>query len=322
MNEYASRTSDGDAQPESSIDQAAIEIENLTVSYGKRQILKGMSLKVPVGSIFGFLGVNGSGKTATIKTLLGFRPPTSGRARVLGYDVVSQQKEMRMHVGYVSETNSFYDFLTIPQLCVLSRDLHQQKWDQAAVDRLLKLFELPLNRHIRHFSKGMKAQLALCLALGHDPDLLILDEPTTVLDPVARQVFLKLLIKQVAMAGKTVFFSSHVLSEVEAIADHVAVLHDGRLVLNDEVDHLRDRQKLLRLTYIEEPPAEEIARISRLPHVRRVEQEGRVVRLHAEGDVDALVETIQARPYVLRNLEVSAVSLEEVLLEYLKGDGQ
>jgi ABC-2 type transport system ATP-binding protein len=321
MNEYASRTSNEDAQPQSSTDRAAIEIENLTVRYGKRQILKGISLEVPVGSIFGFLGVNGSGKTATIKTLLGFRPPTSGRARVLGYDVVSQQREMRMHVGYVSETNSFYDFLTIPQLCVLSRDLHQ-KWDQEAVDRLLKLFELPLNRQVRHFSKGMKSQLALCLALGHDPDLLILDEPTTVLDPVARQVFLKLLIKQVAMAGKTVFFSSHVLSEVEAIADHVAVLRDGRLVLNDEVDHLRDRQKLLHFTYIEEPPAEEIARLSRLPHVRRIEQEGRAVRLHAEGDVDALVETIQARPYALRNLEVSMVSLEEVLLEYLKGERQ
>lgn len=321
MNEYASRTRNGDARPQSSTGQAAIVIENLTVSYGKNQILKGLSLEVPVGSIFGFLGVNGSGKTATIKTLLGFRRPTSGRARVLGYDVVSQQREMRMHVGYVNETNSFYDYLTIQQLCALSHNLHQQ-WDQEMVDRSLKLFELPLNRHIRHFSKGMKSQLALCLALGHNPDLLILDEPTTVLDPVARQVFLKLLIKQVAMAGKTVFFSSHIISEVEAIADHVAVLHDGKLVLNDELDHLRDRQKLLHFTYTEEPPAEETALLSRLPQIRRIEQEGRTVRLRAEGDVDALVETIQARPYALRNLEVTPVSLEDVLLEYLKGDAR
>jgi ABC-2 type transport system ATP-binding protein len=321
MNDYASRTRNGDARLQSSTGQAAIEIENLTVSYGKRQILKGLSLEVPVGSIFGFLGANGSGKTATIKTLLGFRRPTSGRARVLGYDVMSQQREMRMHVGYVSETNSFYDFLTIPQLCALSRDLHQ-RWDQEAVDRSLKLFELPLNRNIKHFSKGMKSQLALCLALGHDPDLLILDEPTTVLDPVARQVFLKMLIKQVAMAGKTVFFSSHVLSEVEAIADRVAVLHDGRLVLNDELDHVRDRQKLVHFTYIESPPAEETARLSRLPGVQRIEQEGRIVRLRAEGDVDALVETIQARPYELRNLEVASVGLEDVLLEYLRGDAR
>jgi ABC-2 type transport system ATP-binding protein len=321
MNDYASRTRNGDARLQPSTGQTAIEIENLTVSYGKRQILKGLSLEVPVGSIFGFLGANGSGKTATIKTLLGFRRPTSGHARVLGYDVVSQQREMRMHVGYVSETNSFYDFLTIPQLCALSRDLHQ-RWDQEAVDRSLKLFELPLNRNIKHFSKGMKSQLALCLALGHDPDLLILDEPTTVLDPVARQVFLKLLIKQVALAGKTVFFSSHILSEVEAIADRVAVLHDGKLVLNDELDHVRDRQKLVRFTYIESPPAEETARLSRLPGVQRIEQEGRTVRLRAEGDVDALVETIRARPYELRNLEVASVGLEDVLLEYLRGDAR
>jgi ABC-2 type transport system ATP-binding protein len=321
MNDYAPKTRNGDARLQSSTGQAAIEIENLTVSYGKRQILKGLSLEVPVGSIFGFLGANGSGKTATIKTLLGFRRPTSGRARVLGYDVMSQQREMRMHVGYVSETNSFYDFLTIPQLCALSRDLHQ-RWDQEAVDRSLKLFELPLNRSIKHFSKGMKSQLALCLALGHDPDLLILDEPTTILDPVARQVFLKMLIKQVAMAGKTVFFSSHVLSEVEAIADRVAVLHDGRLVLNDELDRVRDRQKLVHFTYIESPPAEETARLSHLPGVQRIEQEGRTVRLRAEGDVDALVETIRARPYELRNLEVASVGLDDVLLEYLRGDAR
>ncbi|GHO97641.1 ABC transporter ATP-binding protein [Reticulibacter mediterranei] len=319
MNDYASRTRNGDARPQSPTGQAAIEIENLTVSYGRHQILKGLSLEVPTGSIFGFLGVNGSGKTAAIKTLLGFQRPTSGRARVLGYDVVNQQSEMRMHVGYVSETNSFYDFLTIPQLCALSRDLHQ-RWDQEAVDRSLKLFELPLNRHVKHFSKGMKSQLALCLALGHDPDLLILDEPTTVLDPVARQVFLKMLIKQVAMAGKTVFFSSHIISEVEAIADHVAVLHAGRLVIHDELDHVRDWQKQVRFTYIEEPLAEEIERLGRLPGVRRIEQEGRAVRLRAEGNVDALVETLQARPYELRNLEVTTVSLEDVLLEFLRGE--
>jgi ABC-2 type transport system ATP-binding protein len=204
-------------------------------------------------------------------------------------------------------------------LCALSRDLHQ-RWDQEAVDHSLKQFELPLNRHVKHFSKGMKAQLALCLALGHDPDLLILDEPTTLLDPVARQVVLKMLIKQVAMAGKTVFFSSHLISEVEAIADHVAVLHAGRLVLHDELDHLRDWQKLVRFTYIEEPLAEEIERLGHLPGVRRIEQEGRAVRLRAEGNVDALVETLQVRPYELRNLEVATVSLEEVLLEFLRGD--
>ena len=205
MNEYASRTENGSTPAQIPSSDTAIEIENLTMTYGTKPILNGLSLQVPLGSIFGFLGANGAGKTTTIKTLLGFRPPISGNARVLGYDMVSQHKEICMRVGYVSESNSLYDFLTIAQLCKLSRDLHH-RWNQGIVDRYINMFELPLKKHVRQFSKGMKSQLALCLALGNDPDLLILDEPTTGLDPVARQVFLTTLIRDVAAAGKTVFF--------------------------------------------------------------------------------------------------------------------
>ena len=320
MNEHASRTRSGKAPPQTPSSSTAIEIESLTVNYGASQILNGLSLEVPVGSIFGFLGANGAGKTTTIKTLLGFRPPTSGSAHVLGYDVVSQQREICMHVGYVSEANSLYDFLNISQLCDLSRDMHRH-WNQGTVDRYLQLFELPLNKRVKHFSKGMKSQLALCLALGNDPDLLILDEPTTGLDPVARQVFLTTLVRDVAAADKTIFFSSHILSEVEAIADQVAVLHHGSIVLNDELDHLREMQKILRLTYMEHPPAEEMTVLRRLPGVRQLEQEGRTMRLRIEGDVDEITRTIQARPYTLLDLEVVTVHLEDLLLEYIRGDG-
>jgi ABC-2 type transport system ATP-binding protein len=299
---------------------AAIEIENLTVSYGTTPVLKGLNLKVPIGSIFGFLGVNGAGKTTTIKTLLGFRRPDSGSARVLVYDVGRQLREICMSVGYVSETNNLYDFLTISQLCDLSRDLHR-RWNQGQVNRYLQMFGLPSNKRVKHFSRGMKSQLALCLALGNDPDLLILDEPTTGLDPVARQVFLTTLIKEVAAEGRTIFFSSHILSEVEAIADHVAVLHHGTIVLNGELDHLREKQKILRLVYAEQPPIEEMTVLRNLPGVRQLEQEGRAVRLRIEGNVDALVETVKAHPYMLRDLEVVAVPLDALLLEYMKGDG-
>src|SRR6266700_2624269 len=142
MNEYESRTYSENAGHQATSSRAAIEIENLTVNYGKNSILKGLNLEVPVGSIFGFLGANGAGKTTTIKTLLGFRPPTSGSARVLGYDVISQHREICMRVGYVSETNSLYDFLNISQLCDLSRDMHQ-RWNQGMVDHYLQMFELP-----------------------------------------------------------------------------------------------------------------------------------------------------------------------------------
>jgi ABC-2 type transport system ATP-binding protein len=319
MNEYASKTYSENTGHQTPSSRAAIEIENLTVNYGARQILKELSLEVPAGSIFGFLGANGAGKTTTIKTLLGFRPPTSGSARVLGYDVVSQHREICTYVGYVSETNSLYDFLNISQLCDLSRDMHQ-RWNQGTVDHYLQLFELPLNKRVKDFSKGMKSQLALCLALGNDPDLLILDEPTTGLDPVARQLFLTTLIRDVAAAGKTVFFSSHILSEVESIADRVAVLRQGTIVLNEELDNLRESQKMLRLTYTEQPSAEEMTVLRRLPGVRQLEQEGRTVRLRIEGNVDELIGIIQGRPYALRDLEVVPVHLEDLLLEYIKGD--
>ncbi|GCF11644.1 ABC transporter ATP-binding protein [Dictyobacter arantiisoli] len=321
MNDNTLRMQSRNTSAQALISNIAIEIENLTVNYGKNPVIKGLSLEVPVGSIYGFLGANGAGKTTTIKTLLGFRPPNSGRARVLGYDVVSQQREICRRVSYVSETNSLYEYLTISQLCHLCRDM-QQHWNQEIVNRYIHTFELPLNKRVKYFSKGMKSQLALCLALGNDPDLLILDEPTTGLDPVARQVFLTTLVSDVAAAGKTIFFSSHILSEVEAIADHVAVLHHGSIVLNDEVDNLREMQKVLHLTYVEQPPAEELERLRRWPGVHLFEQEGRTVRLRIEGDVDALTKSIQARPYEPRNLEVVSVQLEDLLIEYIKGGGK
>jgi ABC-2 type transport system ATP-binding protein len=316
MNEYAVS---GDEPRQMLNSKAAIEMENLSVSYGANQVLKGLSLEVPVGSIFGFLGANGAGKTTTIKTLLGFRPPNGGSARVLGYDVVRSRVEICARTGYVSEVNSLYEFLNVPQLCAFCRDV-QRHWNQGVVDRYLQLFELPTKKRIKHLSKGMKSQLALCLALGNEPELLILDEPTTGLDPVARQVFLNTLVSEVAAKGSTIFFSSHILSEIEVIADRVAVLRDGKVVLSDELDTLRETQKILRLTYAELPPAEEIALLHSLPGVRRLEQEGRNVRLHVEGDVDALIQTIEARPYALRDVEAVHASLDDILIEYIRGD--
>ena len=320
MNDHALEVQGSNPSLQMPSSGTAIQIENLTVNHGTTPVLKGLSLQVPIGSIFGFLGATGAGKTTTIKTLLGFRSPDGGSARVLGYDVSCQQREICMSVGYISETNSLYDFLTISQLCDLSRDMHR-RWNQGSVDRYFQLFALPSNKRVNHLSKGMKSQLALCLALGNDPDLLILDEPTTGLDPISRQMFLTTLVREVAAAGKTIFFSSPLLSEVESIADHVAVLHDGSIVLSDELDHLRERQKMVKLVYMEQPPVEEMTLLRSLPGVRQLEQRERVVRLRIEGDTDALVGTIQARPYALRDVEVVAVRLEELLIEYLRGDG-
>ena len=296
---------------------AAIELENLEVKYGEHLAVTGLSLIVPAGAIFGFLGPNGAGKTTTIKTLLGLRKPDGGSARVLGYDVVMQSLEVRARVGYVSEINSLYDFLTIPQHCAFCRSVSRQ-WNQGMVDRYVGLFGLPTNRKVGKFSKGMKSQLALSLLMGSNPDLLILDEPTAGLDPVARHEFLNQLVTEIAAQGKTIFFSSHMLSEVEGVADWVGMIRDGKLMVCDELDHLKQTQKVLKLTYVELPQAAEVTALRSLPGVMGLEQEGRSVRVLTNGDVVALSQTIQARPHALCDVDIVDLDLEDLFLIYMK----
>ena len=295
----------------------AIDIQNLVVKYGSKRAVDGLTFTVPVGSIFGFLGPNGSGKTTTIKTLLGLRPPNEGRAHIIGYDVASQSLQVRARVGYVSETNSLYDFLTIPQLCAFCRSVSQE-WDQQVVDRYVGLFGLPPREKVGNLSKGMKSQLALSLALGSNPELLILDEPTAGLDPMARHEFLNTLVSEVSSRGKTIFFSSHILSEVEAVADWVAIIRAGKLVLCDELDHLKEAKKVVKLTYVDVPPATEIDSLRRLPEIMNLAQEGRSVRLLTHGNVDVLEQSLKTRPYALREVETVDLNLEDLFLETMK----
>lgn len=296
---------------------SAIEVHDLVVKYGSKRAVDSLTFTVPTGAIFGFLGPNGAGKTTTIKTLLGFRKPDGGSARILGYDVVTQNLQLRASIGYVSETNSLYDFMTIPQMCAFCRSVSLE-WNQEVVDRYIQVFGLPPRMKVGQLSKGMKSQLALSLALGSNPDLLILDEPTTGLDPLARHEFLNKLVSEIAAEGKTIFFSSHILSDVEAVADRVAIIRAGKLVLCDELDHLRQTQKVVKLTYAILPPESEIQALRNLPEVMSLAQEGRSVRLVAHGNVDTLLQTIQARPYALRDIETVDLNLEDLFLEYMK----
>ncbi len=296
---------------------AAIELDGLVVTYGAHRAVDGLTLRVPVGSIFGFLGPNGAGKTTTIKALLGLRPLNGGSARVLGCDAARESLEIRARVGYVSEVNSLYDFLTIPQICGFCRSV-SRRWNQEVVDQYIRVFGLPARAKVGRLSKGMKSQLALSLALGSNPDLLILDEPTAGLDPVARHEFLNKLVAEIAAEGKTIFFSSHQLSEVEAVADWVGIIRAGKLVVSDELDHLKQTQKVLKLTYAELPPPAELEALRSLPAIMSLAQEGRSVRLLAHGDVEALARTIQARPYAPRDVETVDLNLEDLFLEYMK----
>jgi ABC-2 type transport system ATP-binding protein len=295
------------AQPE-----PAIALTDLVVRCGSRRAVDGLSLSVPRGAVFGFLGANGAGKTTTIKALLGFHPPTSGDIRVLGYEGGRQQIAINARIGYVSETNTLYRHLNALELCAFFRAT-ARRWDQPLVERYLRLFDLPTRRPVRHLSKGMRTQLALCLALGSAPELLILDEPTTGLDPLARRAFLNMVIGEVAAAGTTVFFSSHVLADVEA-ADSVGVLRAGKLVLSGDVDSLRQRHAEVRLAYSESPSEALLDALRRVPGVIHLDCEGRGVRVRLTGDVPLVVAALRAAGSQPVAVETSYLSLEAIFL--------
>jgi ABC-2 type transport system ATP-binding protein len=275
---------------------------------------------VPRGSIYGLLGANGAGKTTLVKTLLGLRRPAGGRARVLGYDVTSQQVEICAHSGYISENNSLYTSLTIAQLAAFCRST-SLTWHQETFERYLGLFHMPTSTRVGKLSKGMRTQLSLCLVMGSDPELLILDEPTAGLDPVARHIFLKTLVGEIASSGKTIFFSSHNLPDIETVADWVGILARGKLRLSSELDRLKETHKLVRVTYTSIPAEDELAQLAVLPGVGRLELEGRSVRLQLTGgDAAALASSLRQRPVPVLDVDVVDLNLERIALEYL-GDG-
>jgi ABC-2 type transport system ATP-binding protein len=214
----------------------AIEIADLTKRYGKTEALAGLNLRVPTGSITGFLGRNGAGKTTAIKALLGMIRPTSGRASVLGYrcDDPADSIEIRRRTGFVSEDKGLYDSMTVYQHFRIVRGFFP-----GCREDLVRRFELPWCSKVKAFSKGMRTRLALAIALCHSAELLILDEPTSGLDPAAANDVLQLLVTEVAERGVTVFFSSHQIAEVERIADHVVIIDRGRAVLEGSLDDMR-----------------------------------------------------------------------------------
>jgi len=311
------RTQIQDTQAPSPANQAAIQITDLVVKYGPKTAVAGLSLTVPIGSIYGFLGPNGAGKTTTIKTLLGFRKPSGGGGQVLGLDIVQRSTEVRSRVGYVSEVGSLYDGLNADQMGQLFRSTAQH-WRQDLFERSLTGFGLPRRVRAGRLSRGMKMQLAFALALGGDPEVLILDEPTTGLDPEARHALLNALVAEVSALGKTVFFSSHNLAEVESVADSVGILRGGRLLFSGDLDDLKQRHKILHLAYAVLPTPEQVATLRTLPGVAEVEQEGRSLRLKVQGDVPALIRTLHLQAAQPCDVGVVDQSLEELFLALTK----
>lgn len=232
-----------------------IKIENLVKYFDGRCVLDGINLKVPQGCIYGLLGRNGAGKTTIIRILLGLESPTRGRTCLLETESSKLSAEIHGRIGYVAETHNIIQSYKVSKLIALRKSLSSQ-WNQQFFDHLLETFRLPMDRRVSQLSTGMRAELNLALAMAIDPELLILDDPTLGLDTVARRQFLELAIDILQRDGRTILFSSHILSDVERIAERIGILVGGKLVVDCPLEELKNLVKKLRLIFPEQAPAD------------------------------------------------------------------
>lgn len=287
-----------------------IETAGLRKSYEGVDALRGLDLRVPAGSITGFLGRNGAGKTTTLKTLLGMTHPTSGSARVFGLDATapSESLDIRRRTGFVSEEKDLYGYMTVDELVRFTASFFP-KWRADLQQKYLRKFELPPERKVKELSRGTRTKLALLLALCRGAELLILDEPTSGLDPAMSEEVLQALITHVADEQLTVFFSSHQIAEVDQIADRVAIIRRGRTVVDGALDDLRERFRRVQLVFENGAPAAEL----RAPGIARVQRNGRVLTVLASNGADAVVDA--ARALNPTSIDVMPVTLKEIFLE-------
>ena len=292
---------------------AIIETADLWKRYDSVEALRGLSLRVPRGSICGYLGRNGAGKTTTVKILLGMAKPTSGDARVFGRSahVSKDSVEIRRRTAFVSDEKDLYAHMTVAEMISFTASFYP-KWRRDLEQHYLAAFELPADRVIKGFSRGTRTKLALLLALSRGAELLILDEPTSGLDPAMAEEVLQALISHVAREEMTVFFSSHHIAEVEQIADHVAIVDRGRTVVSGAVDDLRARYQRLQLVFEGEAPMVTF----RSPGVERVQRDGRVLTVLSSAGTASILE--EARPLKPASMSVAPVTLKEIFLETVR----
>jgi ABC-2 type transport system ATP-binding protein len=225
-----------------------VTTSHLTRRFGSKAALDDVSLNVPRGSVFGLVGENGAGKSTLIKHILGLWRAQSGEVRVFGLDPVSEPVTVLGRIGYLSEQPELPEWMTVGEFIRYTRAFYPG-WDPKYAEQLRQQFGLDLDKRVRVLSKGQRAKLGLLAAQAHRPDLLLLDEPSSGLDPIVRNDILAAVIRTVADEGRTVLFSSHLLEEIERVADYVAMLHQGRLVLCAPLDEIKMRYRRILLHF-------------------------------------------------------------------------
>ena len=223
--------------------ESVIRVADLTRRFGARTALDSVSLSMPRGAVYGLIGANGAGKTTLIKHILGLLRAESGSVRVFGLDPVNDPVGVLSRIGYLSEENDLPGWMRVDELIRYSRAFYPA-WDDGYAEKLREMFTLDPAAKIKNLSKGQKARTGLLIALAYRPELLVLDEPSSGLDPIVRRDILGAVIRTIADEGRTVLFSSHLLEEVEQVADHVTMISHGRILLSGPLAAIRESHRV------------------------------------------------------------------------------
>ncbi|HET9920353.1 MAG TPA: ABC transporter ATP-binding protein [Ktedonobacteraceae bacterium] len=287
----------------------AIRIDQLKKNYGKVEAVKGISMSVERGEIFGFLGPNGAGKTTTIRCMLDLIRPTAGRINILGMDAQGDAINLHRHIGYLPGDVRLPGDMTGKQ--VINYFSRLQGLEPVLLDYLVERFDVEMKRPIKGYSKGMRQKIGIVLAFMCDPDTLILDEPTSGLDPLLQKTFNELLLEEQAR-GKTIFMSSHIMSDVEKVCHRVAVIRKGELVTVETVENLREKAgQRVTVEFGDSVTPEELARI---PGVSTVQQVNSHFQFNISGSMNALIKALSQHDVV--RLQAEEAPLEEVFLKF------
>jgi ABC-2 type transport system ATP-binding protein len=283
----------------------------LTKFYDRRPVVNALSLRIPRGTVYGFLGRNGAGKSTAIKMMLGMVHPDYGRAELLGEDAFQLRPETRGRIAYLAEGHPLYRWMTVGEMVRFTRAFHE-RWNGPLLEEILDHFGLSRRAKIRRLSNGERAQVSLALAVAADPELLILDDPTLGLDTVVRRDFLESMIQIIQRRGRTILFSSHILGDVERVADRIGILVDGVLRVDCPTDYFKESIRKVVLEFDREPPEFPVC-----PGLVRSWRAGRKLELIFVGYSDEhrrLAESLQPRA-----IEVVELNLEDAFIDYTRG---
>lgn len=285
-----------------------IEIKNLTKYYGKIKGIEDLTFTVKKGEIFGFLGPNGAGKTTTIRTLLGYLIPTRGSAYIFGKNIEDNIVEIKREVAYIPGDLNVYGHLTGRQFLDYFASLRNR--EMILLDELLEIFDVPLDRKLKGYSKGMKQMIGIIQAFMDDPEMVIMDEPTSGLDPLLQQKTYDFLLKQ-KRRGKTMFFSSHVLSEVDKICDRVGVIRKGDLVALEDVESLKHKRgKIVRVKIKED--------IESFKGPKDMKIKDDWIEFIASDSIDSWIKKLSK--FTIIDLEINDFALEDIFIHYYTED--